>query len=347
MISMSRRQLGALGIAAAGTTLVGCSSKATPKSNNKKIDEVTYVTGFATFGREGYVYVADAKGFFAEQNIKVTINAGNAGTFNLAQLDANKTQFTILDFTESLTRYAAGHTTYKIIAPIHQQTLMALMALEGRGITSARDLANKKLVQAAGAPIKLLFPTYAKETGLDPKSVTWLPEVGATTLPQLLVSKQADAIGQFVVGAPAIGAAAASLPGSPKPVTLAFGDVITDLYGNTLVTSNHLVKDNPDLVRRFTKAIFKGLSYAVQNPKEAGDIIQKAVPTTKSAVAAAELTLMANYTQPGSSQFGHFDDSRVMKGIALLESLTDDKGAPLVPATAKLTPSTIIAAGVS
>jgi NitT/TauT family transport system substrate-binding protein len=348
MTAISRRTFGTLAIAAAGTALVGCSSddKST-KPKNKNLDDVTYVTGFGQFGREGYVYVADAKGYFAEQGIKVKVLPGNAGNFNIQQLDANKAQFTILDFTKALSLLGAGHNTFKIVAPIQQQTIAALMTLEGRGITNPPDLSGKKLVQAPGTVIKILFPAYAKEAGFDPNSVHWLPDVAQTQLVPLLLSRQADAIGQFVVAQPAVQAAAAALPGSPKPVALPYSKVISDLYGNVMVAPASLVSSNPDLVRRFSTALLKGLYYAVQNPKESGDIIQKAAPTTKAVVAAAELTLMASYTGSTGPNFGVFDPSRLIKGIALMEALPDEKGQPLVPPSATLTPDKILATGAT
>src|SRR5882757_7638640 len=39
-------------------------------------DKVTYITGFGTFGREAYAYVAQDKGYFSDAGVTVTIQPG-------------------------------------------------------------------------------------------------------------------------------------------------------------------------------------------------------------------------------------------------------------------------------
>jgi NitT/TauT family transport system substrate-binding protein len=346
---MSRRQLGTCAIAAAaGTALAGCSEHSSSTSTGSGApDRVTYVTGFGQFGREGYVYVADAKGYFSEQGIKVTVVPGNAGDANVAQLDSGKAQFTVLDYGKALTLLGAGHRTFRLVAPIQQVTIAAVTSLSDRGIARPADLPGKRLVQAPGTIVKILFPAYARAAGFDAGAVRWLPDAAATALTQLLIGRRADGIGQFVVGAPALQAAAAKLPGAPTPVVLPYGDVISDLYGNVMVAPTRLIDSNPGLVRRFTTALLKGLAYAVTNPKEAGGLINRAVPATAASTAAAELTLMAGYTRATSPEYGAFDPARVMKGISRLESLADDTGRPVVAPDAKLRPESVIASNIA
>ena len=90
----SRRQVLA-SIAATATTPVttaaalwavgGCSSKPTTPTR-KPVDRVTYLTGFGTTPREGYGWVADGMGFFAEVGIAVSINAGEEAQIGRAHV---------------------------------------------------------------------------------------------------------------------------------------------------------------------------------------------------------------------------------------------------------------------
>src|SRR5207248_2520691 len=131
-------------------------------------------------------------------------------------------------------------------------------------------LRGKTIAQAEGAVVRTLFPGYARLAGIDPNAVHWV-EVAATNLPALLASGKVDAIGQFVVGKPAV-AAAAKRP-VDEVVTLPYSTYMTDPYGNALVTSKHLTDTRPDLVRQFTNALLQGLVYTVANPEEAGRIL--------------------------------------------------------------------------
>ncbi len=96
-----------------------------------------------------------------------------------------------------------------------------------------------------------------------------------------------------------------------------------DPYGNALVTSKQLIDTNPELVKRFTAALIKGLVYAVANPEESGRILHAAVPASNPDTAAAELRLLTNYVGRSASgaPIGVFEPAKVSRGIALMQSL--------------------------
>lgn len=131
-----------------------------------------------------------------------------------------------------------------------------------------------------------------------------------------LAAGQVDGIGQFVVGQPTIEAVT-----KKKAVMLPYSNVMQDLYGNVLITSSRIAKEKPDMVKRFSAALMKGLEHALTNPQEAGDILKKNVDASNPAAAAAELRLMAGYVRSSNSgtQIGTLDSGRVAKSIAILQ----------------------------
>jgi NitT/TauT family transport system substrate-binding protein len=311
--------VGAAAVIVLALIVSGCSSKTANTTNtSKSLDKVTYLTAFGTFGREGYAYVALKKGFFKDAGIDVTIKPGAAGDSNLKNLLSGQAQFAAIDFSGALLQI--GNNTplsdFRAVAAIQQQTVISIMAAPGKGITQPKDLAGRNLSQATGSVIKKLFPLYAKLAGIDPKTVKWT-ETTPQALPALLAAGQTDGIGQFVVGAPAIKAA---LKGK-DPVVLPYSQYLTDLYGAAIVSSNKEIASNPDLVKRFSGAILKGLQYTIDHPDESGDLIHSAVPTTDAKIATAELTLMAPYCKAGGmTTLGAFDPQRVARGIAVLQT---------------------------
>lgn len=281
------------------------------------IDKVTYLTGFGTFGREAYVYLAQEKGYFEEAGIEVDIKPGAGTGENLKQIASGQAHFSPVDFTGALLQFGGGVAKdFTAVAAIHQRTLTAIITLEGTGITAPKDLENKTVADAPGSVVTMLFPTYARLAGVDAKTVKFVT-APPPQLPSTLASGNVDAIGQFVVGKPTIEAAAKT----KKAVVLPYSEYLTDLYGNALVTQSKLAKDDPDLVKRFTNALLKGLQDAVDNPKEAGDILVKKQPTANAAVAAAELELMASYVRSSGAgaPVGAFDSQRVARSIAILQ----------------------------
>jgi NitT/TauT family transport system substrate-binding protein len=269
----------------------GCTAVSEHTDGARAVDQVTFLTGLGQTGREGYAYVADAKGFFAAEHIKVAVKAGQAGEYNLQLLRGGQAQFVAIDYSGAVVRAGTGKFDgVRCIAVLQQRTTIALMALARSGITSARDLIGRTIAQPAGAVTKTLFPAYAKLARLDPAqiaTVSWIDAPGAQ-LPSLLAAGKVDAIGQFVPAAPTVSAAAKGA----QVTVLPYGDYMGDLYGNVLVTRTDV---EPDLQRRFTRALFRGLAYAVDHPDEAGQIIHAAAPTTPAAGAAAELRLLKPY----------------------------------------------------
>ena len=321
-MSHTRRLVLSTAMLGAASAVTGaCSSDRPDPGVTKALDKVTYLTGLGAFGREAFAWVADAKGYFRAAGVEVTIVPGAAGDENLRKIAGNAAQFGVIDYSGAVIRAGRGNfDPFRLVAALNNQTLIAIMSLLGRGIIIPADLRGKTIAQAEGAVIKTLFPGYAKLAGLDPNTVHWV-EVAATGLPALLASGKVDAIGQFVVGRPAV-AAAAGRP-ADDVITLPYSTYMTDPYGNALVTSKQLIDTNPDLVKRFTGALIKGLTYAVANPEESGRILHNAVPATNPDTAAAERRLLANYVGRSASgaPVGVFEPAKVSRGIALMQSL--------------------------
>jgi NitT/TauT family transport system substrate-binding protein len=312
---------------AAGLTTGACS-RPSRRAAGRQPDRVTYVTGFGLFGREDYVHVAKAKGFFAEADIDVDIQGGQAGYVNMELLQAGKAHFAATDYSIAAIGAATGKLDgIKLTAAVNQRTMIALMTLANGRITTPKDLEGKTICQATGAIVQGLFPGYAKLAGVDPNRVRW-KETTPQGLPAVLAAGQADAIGQFLTGQPAV-EAATTQAGRGRVLVLPYSNYIQDLYGNVQMTTTKLIASNPGLVRRFTTAILKGLRYATDNPDEAGTIINRAVPLTPAAVAAAELRILHDNV---GAPFGHLEPSRVMRGITVLESLG------LIPGSSQLQP---------
>jgi NitT/TauT family transport system substrate-binding protein len=299
--------------------LAGCSSAGHPAAR-RHLDRVTVLTGFGVFGREAAPWVASAKGYFAKQGIQVKIEPGKAGQANLKELSAGQAQFAAIDFSGAILYVGTGKFgDFRAVAAIQQRTIIAIMTVPGRGISTPRDLAGKRIGVLTGAVPRTLFPAYAKLAGIDPASVRWLQTSDPAQLNLWLATGQVDAIGQFVVGSPAV--AAAAHIDVKKVITLPYGNFVSDAYGNVLVTPTKLIKANRGLVQRFTTAYLQGLAYEVAHPDEAGQILQRANPTTLAVTAAAELRLMGPYVTVNNSPVGLFSPQRVGQAIALEEGL--------------------------
>lgn len=291
--------------AAALSMSAGCERK---PAASTAVEHVTFVTGFGTTPREGYGWVADGMGFFSEVGIAADIQPGAPSDANLKTLAAGKAQFAVVDFVSAV-RGVASWPGYRAVAAIQQSTLLSMITLPGRNITQGADLAGRTVGTAAAAATQTLFPTYARLAGFDP-SHTKIVNFAPDQLPAAMIGGAIDAMGAYAVDTPGIAHSAGR-----EPIVLPYAKYLTDLYGSVLITTTALIRSKPELVRRFSSALLRGLRYAVDNPDQAGRLMHASVPTTDPGIAAQTMTLMRPHVTGGL-----MTETRVMRGIAVLET---------------------------
>ncbi|NUR29198.1 MAG: ABC transporter substrate-binding protein [Catenulispora sp.] len=301
------------GITAVVLTAAACGGGGGEGPDAVSTETVHYLTSFNTFGRDAYAYVAQDKGYFKEAGRDVDIKPGSGTVDVMKLLAGGRADFGAGDFTTTLITVAKEKLPVTAVGMVQQRSMAAVIALEDSGIKTPKDLEGRTVGDQPGSTNQVTFPVYAKAAGIDASKVKFVPSA-PPALPQLLASGKVDAIGQFVVGRPLLEKAAQG----KKTVVLPYGEVLPDLYGNALLASAKLVKEKPELVKKFTAALFKGLEYANAHPEETGEILKKHQPTQDPLIAAAEVKAMAPYVAPEGATIGAVDRAKVETNIKLL-----------------------------
>jgi NitT/TauT family transport system substrate-binding protein len=315
-LTISRR---GLGIGAAAATLAACTGEAGPPPESTGVDRVRMLTGLGTFqGREAYLYVAQAKGFFAEERLEVEILPGEGTEANLTLLAGGQTDIATIDVNAGMVAFSTGEfTDFVLTAVLHTGMLGCVMVLADSDFQRPRDLAGTTIAVIPGGTNTVLFPAFAQLAGFDPDSVEFVsppPE----SFGALLGAGEVDAVQQFVVGKPNLE------QGAGEPVRVfPYAEWLPELYGSAIGCSRGLAEANPELVRRFNRAALKGLEYAVANPDEAGAVFAEGRAEVQPAeVAAAENRLLEPYVRlVDDLNRGEFSPSRLVQTAGLLESL--------------------------
>ena len=147
---------------------------------------------------------------------------------------------------------------------VYNDTPASVMALKKSGIKTAADLSGKKL----GAPVfdagRRAFPLFAKANGIS--NVAWTamdPPLRET----MLVRGDVDAITGFtftsLLNLEARGVKAEDV------VVLPYPDNGVKLYGNAIIASPKMIKENPAAVKAFLVAFSKGMKDVIGNPAAA------------------------------------------------------------------------------
>ncbi|MDV9173581.1 ABC transporter substrate-binding protein [Streptomyces sp. W16] len=300
-----------------------CGSNSSTKSTSSAKDHITYVTAFGAAGRDAFAWVAEQKGYFREAGIDVQIELGKATGENLKALASGKAQFTSLDLTGAMISAGAKNSTayrdFRAVLAIHQRTLVSIMAMQGSGITTPKDLKGKRIAAAANSVNQLLFPGYAKLAGIDTAEIHWIA-VQPVQLGPALASGKADALSTFLIGRSTIEKATVQAR-SKHVVVFPYSTYLPDLYGNATVTTASLAAKKPDLVKRFRTAMLKALKYTIQHPDEAGKLLHAKHPETDATAASAEIKLMTpSVTAEGESSIGLITEARMQRALTSLQN---------------------------
>lgn len=215
-------------------------------------------------GPAAFFTLPAAKGYFKDAGLDVTVDSGNGSGGTVTRVASGTYDIGFADMAALMEFHANNPDAPNkpvAVMMVYNNTPAAVMALKKSGIKTPADLSGKKL----GAPVfdagRKAFPIFEKANKVS--NVAWTamdPPLRET----MLVRGDIDAITGFsftsLLNLEARGV---------KPedvVTLPYADYGVKLYGNAIIASPKLIKENPELVKAFLKAFTKGAKEVMANP---------------------------------------------------------------------------------
>ena len=208
-----------------------------------------------------------AKGHFKAAGLDVTVDAGNGSGGAVQRVASGSYDMGFADLAAVMEFHANNPDAPNkpvAIMMVYNNTPAAVFALKKSGIQTPADLAGKKL----GAPVfdagRKAWPIFAKANKVN--GATWVsmdPPLRET----MLVRGDVDAITGFsftsLLNLEARGAKAGDV------VMFPYALHGVKLYGNAIIASPKILKENPAAVRAFLKAFAKGTKEVLANPDAA------------------------------------------------------------------------------
>jgi ABC-type nitrate/sulfonate/bicarbonate transport system substrate-binding protein len=256
LILLTACQAGGLGVAATATP----TAAAAPLS-------MVFMPGYKPQADLPFVgvYVAEEKGFFAEQNLTVTIQPSPGQGQHLQLTAAGKVQVTTQDAAVMLQRRADPGLPLVSIALLGQRGQQAFAALASSGMKTPKDWEGKTVGYKGTPPPDLLALITA--SGADINKIK-LINVGFD--PRLLMEGKVDVYPVFNSNEPF------QLRSWGADITLwQADDYGIPTLGLTYVTSDETLQKNPELLTRFLRGALKGIDYAAAHEDEAIQIVMK------------------------------------------------------------------------
>lgn len=252
-------------LVAALITLSACGNPPSAASNTSINIAMGYIPDvqFAPF------YVAQAKGYYAEEGLAVTINQNDIRDA-LVQVGQGQLQFANASGDEILLARAQS-IPIKMVFQTFQQFPIAIFSKQSAGIATPADLRGKTIGvpgQFGATFIGLKGVLYAEKI---PEQEVRISEIGFTQAAAVREDKVEAAVGYFN-NEPLL------LQNEGTPVNVIRVSEYISLVSNGIVTSEKMIAEQPETVRKFVRATGRGLQDTLDNPDEAFKLSLQFIP---------------------------------------------------------------------
>lgn len=303
---MKLKKLVSLGLISALTisTLSGCSNN--KKSEDKKSNEekVTMVLDWTPNTNHTGLFVALENGYYKEQGLDVDIiqpPEGGAATLVATQ----KADFGI-SYQEEVTfaKTSDDPLPIKAVATVIQHNTSGFAAPKDKNIKSPKDFEGK-VYGGWGSPAEdAILDAVMKKEGKDFKNLK-VVNIGDDDF-FTATSKNIDFAWIFE-GWTGIEANQRGVELDYIPIGKV--DKRLDYYTPLIISNEKLLKEKPDVAKKFLEATKKGYEYAIENPKEAAKILVKHAPEIDENLAIKSQEYLAEKYIDDASRWGEMKDS--------------------------------------
>lgn len=249
---------------------VGCggSTTQTEGENGTALEDFNIVLDWYPNAIHSFLYVAQEKGYFAEEGLNLVINFPANTNDGISLPAAGKADIGIYYLQDAILTAVEENVPIVSVGAVTQSSLNVVISLKESGIEGAEDLAGKKIGYAGTVLSEAQIASMLEYAGLsaddcefvdvgfDLLTATTTGQVDATTgnmvnheVPQL--EEEGFEINYFY------------------PTD--YG--VPECYELVFLAGKDAVENNPEKIQRFLRACQKGFDFMKENPEEALQIL--------------------------------------------------------------------------
>ncbi|MBE0670322.1 MAG: ABC transporter substrate-binding protein [Anaerolineales bacterium] len=282
---------------------IGACGASTPLTPPDKVNvQLSWFHGVEYAG----FYSALEKGYYAEENIEVTLNPGGPEINPIDEVLNGNAQFGIVS-GDSLIIARTSQQNLVAVATIFRNNPLAITSLSKDNIVKPGDLIGKT-IGTYSADLSdyfdLPFQAFISRTELDRESMKFVV--------------LEDFQGANDIKAGRMDAMSSMFATDQLVMTRQAGDEINliyykdygvDLYINPIVVTDEYRQSDPDLIARFIKATFKGYQYAIENPEEVAGFAVKYDPSLDLSYQQDVMKAQIPFIDTGDAPIGSMDEN--------------------------------------
>lgn len=269
-------------------------------------------------------------GHYKREGLDVTVDRGYGSGDTITKVASRTYDFGFAD-ANALVKFNASHPEARVISVFQafDRSLAAAISLKSNGVNKPADLAGKSIAGSEGEGSRLLFPVFARLTGLDASSVKWIT-VASNLREAMVVKKQAQAMTGFASTA-FFNLKAAGVSEDDIQV-FSYADFGLDLYGNAIVVREDFAAQNPGLGAAFVRGTIAGMMDAMKDPaqgiaslKKRDSLMKEALELDRNKYVIQHAVNTANVRQNG---VGALDRARLTRSIGVVAESFEVKDPP-------------------
>lgn len=276
------------------------------KAEGEGLKELTFVLDWTPNTNHTGLYVAQEKGYFAEEGLKVNlVQPPEDGAEVLTA--SGKAQFGI-SFQDGLAPALAGDNALPVtaVASVIQHNTSGIISRKGEGMDRPRGMEGKKYAIWNLPVEKAMVQNVVEGDGGDFSLVELIPST-VTDEVSALKSKSVDAIWVFY-GWAGVKMELENL----ETDYFAFSDLnpVFDYYTPVIIGNNEFLESQPETAKAFLRAVAKGYEDAAADPEGAAKILCKAAPELDEKLVLASQKYLADRYKDDAPKWGYIDPDR-------------------------------------
>jgi NitT/TauT family transport system substrate-binding protein len=287
-------------------------------------------------GPQGMFFLAQDRGYFKQEGLDVTFDQGNGSGAAVPQVANGAYDMGFGDINALIELAAKKPEDAPVgVYMLYNRPPFTVAVKTDSPIHSPADFPGHKLGGSANDGALKLFPALCATTKIDCSKVE-IVNMQPNLREQMLMQGQVDAVFGYV-NTIRFSAKLIGIDPDQQLRFIKYDAYGMDLYSNAIIVSRKFVKQHPDAVKGFLKALNHGIKDAIANPQAAIDAVVTREPLIKPVIERARLdaTLADEMSHPEIARIGLGDvnDDRMAKAI---EILVKAKELPRTPATAEV-----------
>ncbi|MDD2585406.1 MAG: ABC transporter substrate-binding protein [Syntrophomonadaceae bacterium] len=278
-------------------SLTGCNQNQAQESQPAKAEKVTIILDWFPNTNHTGLYAAKDQGYYAEQGLNVEIlQPGDAGTAQLVA--AGQGDFGV-SYQEEVTVARSKEIPIVALAAVIQHNTSGFASPIDKNIKTPADFEGKTYggwgSPAETAMIKALMNKY----NADFNKVNMV-NIGSADF-FTSIQKNIDFAWIFWGWT--------GIEAELKNIDLNFVQLkdeheALDFYTPVLIANEDMIKNKPELVKKFMQATAKGYEFAMQNPDKAAQILLQDVPELNKELVVASQKYLAKEYQSDATRWG-------------------------------------------